>query len=587
MNPKKPNLKINKVINRILPITPSVFKGLEPEPKITDFTIIKELGEGSFSKVYLAQHNITQAQYAIKAIDKRNQENMNEKEYLRREAEIMYRINHPNIIKLYGHFEDNTYCYFIIEYMPGGNIYSLVPKYGHKKISTQTVASILKDIISATYYLHHMTPPIIHRDIKPENILINSQMQAKLIDFGWSNYLNRKNMKRTTICGTPVYLAPELVNNIGHDHRVDIWCIGVLMFELLTGQPPWMGDDVQTLKYNISMMNIKWKKNMDPDAVDLIKKTLRYNPEERISLRNMLMHPFFTKFFPDAVNSLIKPDGSKPNIFVVSRDNPQTYYSSSIYTSNLYDTNNIIYDNNNNISYSNNIVYDTSNIINNNNYTSQINEITYSSPPSVNITTSYPIPSLQPSSYITSDNNYNSINTITTSYPISSSNNYTSINTMKTPLFSNSLNFSKYSTKTYNSLNLKELIENQERIDELVKKSDNYESINNSAFKNVYPSYNYDFNLKPIINHSSSIYKTQSPYYYSMEANNIKKPNVSVVYKKGIKYSVPPKYDVRPIKYSRPKIIYSSMTTKRNFEGDNFISGARKLNNLYSKYGII
>ena len=76
------------------------------------------------------------------------------------------------------------------------------------------------------------------------------------------------------------------------------------------------------------------------------------------------MHPFFTKFFPDAVNSLIKPDGSKPNIFVVSRDNPQTYYSSSIYTSNIYDTNNIIYDNNNNISYSNNIVYDTSNIIN-------------------------------------------------------------------------------------------------------------------------------------------------------------------------------------------------------------------------------
>ena len=129
MNPKKPNLKINKVINRILPITPSVFKGLEPEPKITDFTIIKELGGGSFSKVYLAQHNITQAQYAIKAIDKRNQENMSEKEYLRREAEIMYRINHPNIIKLYGHFEDNTYCYFIIEYMPGGNIYSLVPKY--------------------------------------------------------------------------------------------------------------------------------------------------------------------------------------------------------------------------------------------------------------------------------------------------------------------------------------------------------------------------------------------------------------------------------------------------------------------------
>ena len=180
----------------------------------------------------------------------------------------MYRINHPNIVKLYGHFEDNTYCYFIMEYMSGGNAYSLVPKYGHRKISPEMTASILKDVISATYYLHHMNPPILHRDIKPENVLINSEMKAKLTDFGWSNYLNRSDMKRTTMCGTPIYLAPELVNNYGHDHRVDIWCIGVLMFELLTGQTPWIGDDVQTLKYNISNMKIKWPKNMDPDAVE-------------------------------------------------------------------------------------------------------------------------------------------------------------------------------------------------------------------------------------------------------------------------------------------------------------------------------
>ena len=166
MNPVKKRIQINKVLSRFLPITKSVLNGLEAEPKITDFTLLKELGEGSFSRVLLVQHNITQAQYAIKAIDKRNQDNIDEKENFKREAEIMYRINHPNIVKLYGHFEDNTYCYFIMEYMSGGNAYSLVPKYGQKKISPKMTASILKDVISATYYLHHMIPPIIHRDIK-------------------------------------------------------------------------------------------------------------------------------------------------------------------------------------------------------------------------------------------------------------------------------------------------------------------------------------------------------------------------------------------------------------------------------------
>ena len=116
--------------------------------------------------------------------------------------------------------------------MSGGDTYSLLMKYGDKKINNKIIVSILKDIISATYYLHHMNPPIIHRDIKSENILFNSQMKAKLTDFGWSNYLKKNNMKRMTYAGTPVYLAPELVNNLGHDHRVDTWCIGVLMFEL-------------------------------------------------------------------------------------------------------------------------------------------------------------------------------------------------------------------------------------------------------------------------------------------------------------------------------------------------------------------
>ena len=141
------------------------------------------------------------------------------------------------------------------------------------------------------------------------------------------------DIKRTTVCGTPVYLAPEIINNMGHDEHVDIWCIGVLLFELMVGRPPFSGETEQSVRYNILKMRINWPKNMDSDAADLISKILKYNPEERISLEQMLLHPFFTKFFPNAISSLIKPDRSiQYRVFIVSKDNPLTW--NPIYSGN-------------------------------------------------------------------------------------------------------------------------------------------------------------------------------------------------------------------------------------------------------------
>jgi aurora kinase len=318
-------VKRNTVINRFLPIPESVLKGLESEPKISDFELIKEIGVGSYGRVILVKHKQTQAQYAIKAIDKRNKVNIKEKPYFRREIEIMYRVHHPNVVKLFGHFEDNNFCYFIMEYIPGGNIYNLVPKDGIRTTSTQQIVAIMKDVIAATYFLHHMVPPIIHRDIKPENVVLDQNMVAKLTDFGWSNYM-QGDMKRTTVCGTPIYLAPEIINNQGHDEKVDIWCIGVLMFELMAGYSPFQGDDVKTVKYNISKLKIRWPAQMDRDARDLISKILKYNPYERISLEQMLLHPFFTKYYPNAINCLKEPDHNlQYKVFIVSKDNPLTW----------------------------------------------------------------------------------------------------------------------------------------------------------------------------------------------------------------------------------------------------------------------
>ncbi len=318
-------IELNNVKNRFLPKPQSVLKGLEPEPKIKDFEILKELGNGSFGRVFLARHNKTRVLYAIKAIDKKNKTNIEEKPYFRRELEVMYKIHHPNVVKLFGHFEDNNYCYFIMEYINKGNVYNLLTLDKKRQLSTKFVASIMKDVISATYFLHYMNPPIIHRDIKPENVLLNEGIVAKLTDFGWSNYI-QEDKERKTVCGTPIYLAPEIIKEQGHDERVDIWCIGVLLFELITGTVPFKGNDIETLKSNILHLRIAWPKEMNPDAKDLISKILKLDPSQRISLEDMLEHPFFLKYFPDAPSCLILPD---PNItyktFVVSKDDPKTW----------------------------------------------------------------------------------------------------------------------------------------------------------------------------------------------------------------------------------------------------------------------
>jgi len=316
---------INNVNNRFLPISESVLKGYESEPKITDFEYIKELGTGSFGRVFLVYHKKTKVKYAIKAINKKDESNIEEKPYFCREIEIMYRIHHPNIVKLYGHFEDSDYCYFIMEYIPKGNAYSLIPKNGKKKQTNKIIASIIKDVISAVYFLHNMNPPIIHRDIKPENVLMNENNVAILTDFGWSNYLTN-NEQRKTVCGTPIYLAPEMINKKGHDGHIDIWCIGVLLFELITGRVPFQGNDIDTLKYNIRNMNIAWPSDINNEAKDLISKILKYNPEERLTIEEILNHIFIKKYYPNAINNLILPNFNiKYKIFLVSVDNPKNW----------------------------------------------------------------------------------------------------------------------------------------------------------------------------------------------------------------------------------------------------------------------
>ena len=245
--------KLNNVKKRFLPIPENVSKGLESEPKIIDFEILKKLGSNtkiSKGKTFLVRHKITKAEYTIKAIDKSNP-----KIIFIEKAEIIYKIHHPNISKLFSFFEDNNYCYFLMEYISKGNVRSIFPTSKNNRLNTKVCASIIKDIINAIYYLHNMNPPIIHGYIKPENVLLSDGLVAKLTDC-LNNYVPDEDWGRIPIHADRVrfqYLSPEIVRGRRHynDKGVDIWCIGVLLFMLVTNNVPFQGNDYPSITNNI------------------------------------------------------------------------------------------------------------------------------------------------------------------------------------------------------------------------------------------------------------------------------------------------------------------------------------------------
>ena len=289
--------KLNKVKKRCLILSPTVNAGLEPESKISDFEKEREIGKGGFGLVWKVIHKKTQKVYCIKVIEKQGIIQQKLVDQMNREIKIMYILNHPHCLRLKNHFEDDQNFYLVMPLAHKGQLYRILRKF--KKFDEKTAAQILRETISALQYLHSFNPPIIHRDIKPENLLLNNGGRVLLADFGWSNF--NDGDVRKTFCGTPEYIAPEMLSKKGHDTRVDIWSIGVLMFELLAGYSPFVAKSNQDLYLNIKKLKIQWPKDMPPLAKNLIGKILRLNPSDRPSLEEILNHQWFKQ------TKMIKP----------------------------------------------------------------------------------------------------------------------------------------------------------------------------------------------------------------------------------------------------------------------------------------
>ncbi|CAG9327071.1 unnamed protein product [Blepharisma stoltei] len=269
-----------KNFTKLLFESPSVFNGEEKELQRSDFDFERKLGDGAFGQVWRIKHKATNKLYALKQVPKQNVAKMIPQ--FKRELLIMYELNHPHIIKLYNHFEDEKNFFLIMELAEGGNLYHRL--YRERNFLEKVAAQYFREVLLAVEYLHMHVPAIIHRDIKPENILLDKDGRIKLTDFGWSNYYSTDtNAPRFTTCGTLEYLPPEMVQETGHSTAADIWCLGVLLYEMLTGTTPFRTPAKDQMLNNIVNAKVKFPLNFPPLAKELVTKMLEKNPADRIT----------------------------------------------------------------------------------------------------------------------------------------------------------------------------------------------------------------------------------------------------------------------------------------------------------------
>ena len=281
---------LNEIQKRLFILSPTVELGFERECNKYDFIRDKNpLGKGAFGEVWKVTHENSKKVYCIKMMTKRDIFEQKLINQINKEIGIMYNINHPYSVKLYNHFEDNEKLYLIMELASNGNLYNFIQNNKNQKIKTkEMLKKIIIQVIEIIKYLHSLD--IIYRDIKPENILLDKDYNVKLCDYGWASYLS-KGQFCSAYCGTPEYVSPEVIKKYPYNEKVDIWGIGVLIFELVFGYPPFTSNFNEDRFNNIKEGKINWPKDLnDMELKDLIEKILKVNPKDRISLDEIEKH---------------------------------------------------------------------------------------------------------------------------------------------------------------------------------------------------------------------------------------------------------------------------------------------------------
>jgi Ca2+-binding EF-hand superfamily protein len=284
------------------------YKGwIENLKKATGFTnlldiydVKQKLGNGKFGLVKLGVNKQTKEKVAIKIMNK-NKMDSSDVELMRTEIEILKICQHPNIIRLYDIFENIDYIYIIMEYCPGGDLFSYLENRNFK-VSEERAAILMKKMCDAVFYFQSFFG-VIHRDLKPENVLMTSDKDdgdIRILDFGLSK-ISIPNEKCTEPYGTLTYCAPEIILDEPYNKEVDMWSLGIMTYLMVSGRLPFNSEDENKIARKIAFDEPDYEKNscwktLSCECIDFIKKLLNKDPKKRMIIEDAIKHPWFKKF---------------------------------------------------------------------------------------------------------------------------------------------------------------------------------------------------------------------------------------------------------------------------------------------------
>ncbi|OMJ83722.1 hypothetical protein SteCoe_15264 [Stentor coeruleus] len=258
------------------------------------YTRGKELGKGGFAKVYEVTNNETKEIYAAKVVQKSSLTKGRTRQKLMTEIKIHRSVHNKGIVNFEHFFEDSENIYILLEICNNGNLNEKLKR--RRRLTELEAQCYLMQLYSIIRYLHSLK--IVHRDIKLSNLLINESMELKLGDFGLATKIEFEGERKRTMCGTPNYIAPEILDSrVGHSYEVDIWSFGIVAYTMLVGKPPFQAEDARNTYKRIQGNKYSFPEAtpISPEARDLIGSILQTNPSSRLTLDQIIDHPFLNK----------------------------------------------------------------------------------------------------------------------------------------------------------------------------------------------------------------------------------------------------------------------------------------------------
>lgn len=245
--------------------------------RLDDFEVLKVVGQGAFGKVFQVKQKGTSEIFAMKVVRKDKIMEKNHVEYMKAERDILTKVDHPFVVQLRYSFQTKYRLYLVLDFVNGGHLFF---QLYHQGLFREDLARIYAaEIVSAVSHLH--ANGIMHRDLKPENILLDADGHVMLTDFGLAKEFD-ENTRSNSMCGTVEYMAPEIILGKGHDKAADWWSVGILLFEMLTGQPPFVGGNRNKVQQKIVKDKMKLPAYLSSEAHSLLKGLLQKEASNRL-----------------------------------------------------------------------------------------------------------------------------------------------------------------------------------------------------------------------------------------------------------------------------------------------------------------